>query len=110
MITTIAIAVIAVSMGFSCLYAALIILHRRGNHHRDRELPDYPKVSIFLTLRNLDDGLEENLASVFSIDYPNYDVYFAVDTMEDPCMGALERVRARSPKSAPLSSLPGIQW
>ena len=98
MITTITVAVIIVSMSFSCLYAAIIVWHRRRVHTRDRELPDYPKVSIFLTLRNLDDGLEENLASVFSIDYPNYDVYFAVDTMEDPCMGALERVRARFPE------------
>ena len=49
-------------------------------------------------MRNLDDGLEENLASVFSLDYPNYDVYFAVDSMDDPCMGALERVRSRFPE------------
>ena len=85
------------SMGFSCLYAALIVLHRRRVGARDLALSLYPKVSIFLTLRNIDDGLEENLASVFSLDYPDYDVYFAVDNLEDPCVDVLERVRARFP-------------
>ena len=48
-----------------------------------------------MTLRNLDDGLEENLRSIFLIDYPNYDVFFAVDGMEDPCIATIERVRSR---------------
>jgi cellulose synthase/poly-beta-1,6-N-acetylglucosamine synthase-like glycosyltransferase len=98
MITTIAVAVIVVSMGFSCLYAALIVLYRRRINTRDLTLPHYPKVSVFMALRNLDDGLEENVTSIFSLDYPNYDVYFAVDTMEDPCVDVLERVRARFPQ------------
>jgi cellulose synthase/poly-beta-1,6-N-acetylglucosamine synthase-like glycosyltransferase len=97
MITTIAVAVIALSMGFTFLYATQIVLHRRRISVRDLDLPSYPTVSVFLTLRNVDDGLEENLTAVFSLDYPNYDVYLAVDTIEGPCMEAAERVRSRFP-------------
>jgi ceramide glucosyltransferase len=97
MITTIAAAVIAMSMGFTVVYATLIVLHRHRIRVRDLNLPSYPSVSVFLTLTNLDDGLEENLTSVFSLDYPNYEVYLAVDRMEDPCIEVLERVRARFP-------------
>jgi len=97
MATTLAIAVIAASIGFSFLYATLIVLHRARVSVRDLNLPSYPKVNVFLTLRNLDDGLEENLVSVFSHDYPNYEVYFAVDSLNDPCVEVAERVRARFP-------------
>ena len=98
MITTIAVAIIAVSMGFSCLYTGMILWHCRGGRRRDRTLPSFPKVSVFLTLRNLDDGLEGNLTSVFALDYPAYDVYCAVDGTDDPCMAVLEGVRSRFPE------------
>lgn len=88
---------IFLSIGFSFLYAVVIVIHRRRIHKPDFDLPCYPKVSVLLTLRNLDDGLEENLSSVFSIHYPNYDLFFAVDGMEDPCIPVLERVRSRFP-------------
>jgi ceramide glucosyltransferase len=95
MLATLAFAIIALSMALSCLYAGMIVWSRLGARTGDKESAHYPKVSIFLTLRNRDDGLEENLTSVFSLDYPDYDIYLAVDGMEDPCMGALERVRSR---------------
>ena len=98
MILTIAIVVIIVSLGFNCLYAGLLILHRRRIPVGDLHLTSFPKVNIFIPVRNLDDGLEENVTSIFSLDYPNFDVYFAVDGMEDPCMETLERVRARFPR------------
>jgi ceramide glucosyltransferase len=97
MATTFAIVVIAVSIGLSFLYATLIVLHRRRIPFCDMNLTCYPKTNVFLTLRNLDDGLEENLTSVFTIDYPNFDVYLGVDDVNDPCAKVAERVRARFP-------------
>jgi len=97
MITTIAVSIIIVSLCFSVLYATLIVLHNKRIPAHNLNLPYYPKVNIFITLKNLDDGLEENLISVFSLDYPDYDVYCAVDTMDDPCMDTLTRVCARFP-------------
>jgi ceramide glucosyltransferase len=97
MVTTIAIAVIAASLGCTVLFAAMIVLHGGKVAVRDLDLPFYPKTSVFLTLRNLDDGLEENLTSVFSLDYPNFDVHFAVDALDDPCVQVVDSVRARFP-------------
>jgi ceramide glucosyltransferase len=97
MVTSIAIALVAASMCCMVLFAAMIVLHAGTVAAHDLNLPFYPKTSVFLTLRSLDDGLEENLTSVFSLDYPDFDVYFAVDAMDDPCVQAAQRVRARFP-------------
>ncbi len=88
---------IVLSMGFACLYTALIVMHRPRKATSKRQLSRYPRVNVFLTLRNMDDGLEENLTSVFSCDYPDYTVLLAVDTLQDPCIAAVERVRSRFP-------------
>lgn len=45
----------------------------------------------------MDDGLEENLSSVFSCIYPDLTVLLAVDSLQDPCAAVVERVRARFP-------------
>ena len=97
MIQTIAITGIAVSTAIACLYAAIIVLNRPRRSRAAPTLRRIPAVSVFITLRNMDDGLEENLASVLSQAYPSYEVYFAVDTLNDPCMPVIERVRARYP-------------
>jgi ceramide glucosyltransferase len=96
MIKTIAISIIILSIFFSWLYAFIIVLGLRKKN-RNTTLPHYPEVSIFIPLRNIDDGLEENITSIFNLDYPCYDIHFAVDTMDDPCIDTLVRVRARFP-------------
>lgn len=90
--------VIGISAAFNCLYAAVIFMHRRRTGPAGGRIKDLPKVSVLLTLRKTDDGLEENLASVLGSDYPDFDVFFALDSMHDPCVPVLERVRARFPR------------
>jgi ceramide glucosyltransferase len=97
MLHSIAVGLIALTMGFACLYTTLIIIHRPRRTTAASPLSRHPHVDVLLTLRNMDDGLEENLSSVFSCDYPDYSVLLAVDTLKDPCMTAVERVRARFP-------------
>lgn len=97
MVTSIAIALIAASLCCTVMYAAMIVLHGGRVPVNDLSLPFYPKTSIFLALRNLDDGLEENLTAVFSLDYPDFDVNFAVDALDDPCVRVAQRLRARFP-------------
>ena len=41
---------------------------------------DFPRVSILKPLKNLVDDLAENLESYFSLDYPNYEIIFGVDS------------------------------
>ena len=95
MLVTLATVLIALSLALSCLCAMLIVLHRRRIPAGERELPRYPKVSVLLTPRNLDDGLEENLASILSLHYPDFEVLFGIDALDDPCMPLVELVRSR---------------
>ena len=92
-----AIIIIALSACLNCLFALAIVFHRRHTPNIGPNLPRYPRVSILLTMRHLDDGLEENLVSVFSSDYPAFDVLIAVDSMEDSCVPAVQRAVARFP-------------
>jgi cellulose synthase/poly-beta-1,6-N-acetylglucosamine synthase-like glycosyltransferase len=116
MIATVAFVIIGFSIACNGLFAALIVVHRRRIAADAAQPPHFQKVSIVLTLRNLDDGLEENLVSVLSTDYPDFDVFFAVDGPDDPCVPVLERVRARFPQTKttvvftghPLSGNPKI--
>ncbi len=92
-----ALVIIAVSVCFNCLFALMIVLHRRRTPLLNTAVHRFPKVSILLTLRNLDDGLEENIASALSSNYPDFNVFVAVDSMEDLCVPVLERTIARFP-------------
>jgi cellulose synthase/poly-beta-1,6-N-acetylglucosamine synthase-like glycosyltransferase len=91
------IVIIALSAFFNCLFALMIILHRRSTPRFNATLTRLPAVSVLLTMRNLDDGLEENIASVLSSEYPDFNVFVAVDSMEDLCVPVLERAIARFP-------------
>lgn len=89
---------VGISLGLNALFAALIVAHRRRSDAARATGPSgCPKAAVFLTLRNRDDGLEENLASVFSTDYPSFEIFLAVDRTDDPCASAIERTRARFP-------------
>ena len=52
-----------------------------------------PFVSVFFPLRGVDQGLSENIAAVFSQDYPNYEVVFVGDDASDPAWKVVERAR-----------------
>ena len=93
----IALALIALSVCCNCLFALMIVLHRRSVPLVNPKLSRFPKVSVLLTVRDLDDGLEENMVSVLSSEYPDFEVLVAVDSMEDPCVPVLNRARARFP-------------
>src|SRR6267143_4529811 len=72
---------------------ALALLSLRGglrfrNYIRfelDRPKIDFkPFASVIVPCRGLDQGLRENLASLFALDYPCYELLFVVDAESDP--------------------------
>ena len=71
------------------------VLRRRSVPLVNPKLSRFPKVSVLLTVHNLDDGLEENIVSVLSSDYPGFDVFFTVDSLEEPCVPVIHRAMAR---------------
>jgi cellulose synthase/poly-beta-1,6-N-acetylglucosamine synthase-like glycosyltransferase len=59
-----------------------------------RPLPDFtPFVSIIAPCRGLEDGLKENIAALFSQNYPAYAIIFVTDRADDPALGVVEEVR-----------------
>ena len=54
-------------------------------------------VSILKPLAGLDEGLESNLRTFFTQDYPNFEILFAVRSPEDPSVPVVSRLRAEFP-------------
>jgi ceramide glucosyltransferase len=62
-------------------------------------LKELPGISILKPLCGQDDHLEENLRSFFTQDYPDYEILFAVDRIDDPAVAIVDRVRREFPQS-----------
>jgi cellulose synthase/poly-beta-1,6-N-acetylglucosamine synthase-like glycosyltransferase len=52
-----------------------------------------PFVSIIAPCRGLDQGLSENLAVLFELDYPAYEIVFVTDAPDDPSIEVIEAIR-----------------
>jgi len=88
---------LALSFAILALYSVLTILFRNGKKAPRQTLEGCPLVSILKPLRNFDDDMERNFESFFQLDYPLYEILFAVDSPEDPCMQVVDRLRLKYP-------------
>ena len=59
-----------------------------------------PRVALICPVKGLEDNLEANLLALTQFDYPQYEIFFAIATAEDPAFRALERVVAASKRPA----------
>jgi ceramide glucosyltransferase len=57
-----------------------------------------PPVSVLKPLCGFDPGLEGNLETFFTQDYPDYEIVFGVEDPYDPALGVARRVAARHPR------------
>ncbi len=64
---------------------------------RPRRTSSRPVVSILKPLKGLDDQLEENLETFFTLDYPNYELIFCAADSNEPALRVVERLRTRHP-------------
>jgi len=55
-----------------------------------------PRVALFCPVKGAEPGLEQNLAALTAFDYPEYEVFFAVASTEDPALKIIERLAAAS--------------
>jgi ceramide glucosyltransferase len=78
-----------------CVLTAIAAVRYRGV--RPPAPAAWPPISVLKPLAGLDEGLEENLASFFEQDYPQFEILFAVRSASDPAIAALEKLLARYP-------------
>ena len=59
-----------------------------------------PRVALICPVKGLEDNLEANFLALTQFDYPQYEIFFAIATAEDPAFRVLERVVAGSKRPA----------
>ena len=95
--------IILIILSLSGLYlvamTALVIWYRPSR--KRKSLPpksqDYPLVSVLKPVKGIDDGLEANLESFYQLDYPLYEILFAVDDWQDESLAIIKKLAARYP-------------
>jgi cellulose synthase/poly-beta-1,6-N-acetylglucosamine synthase-like glycosyltransferase len=55
-----------------------------------------PRVALVCPIKGVEEDLESNLLALTHFDYPQYEIFFAIATAEDPAYRVLERVAAAS--------------
>jgi ceramide glucosyltransferase len=55
-------------------------------------------ISVLKPLAGVDEGLQENLRSFFTLDYPDFELLFAVRSPDDPAIGVVESLHREYPQ------------
>ncbi len=80
-------------------FAAIAVTARKCRARpRNRPAPEVaPPVSIVRPLRGVETFSEETLAATFTLDYPDYEILFCVQSPNDPVIPLVERLIAQHP-------------
>src|SRR5271169_6185647 len=57
----------------------------------------FPPVSILKPLKGLDDGLFHNIESFCNLDYPQYELIFALQNQNDPAYKVVKKIKEKYP-------------
>jgi ceramide glucosyltransferase len=80
------------------LGAVMAIAQRRVRRRPRPPIPAaLPPVSILKPLKGLDANLRENLHSIFTLDYPTYEVVLGAEDPDDPALSVARAVAAEHP-------------
>ena len=55
-----------------------------------------PRVALFCPVKGAEPGLEQNISALASFDYPDYEIFFAMASGDDPARKIIERVTGGS--------------
>ncbi len=78
-------------------FTAFTMAFRQGKRSADKGARKYPFVSLLKPVRGIDDDMASNLESFYRLDYPAYEILFAVDDLQDPCVGLLNSLQSQYP-------------
>jgi ceramide glucosyltransferase len=89
--------VMALSLGVFAVFLTLTVRFRPRRKERAELCFHFPRVSILKPIKNQVDDLEANLESYFTLDYPNYEIIFGLDHMDDPSLSLIRSLQERYP-------------
>jgi ceramide glucosyltransferase len=97
---------ISVVLAGSLVYCVLVLVAVRSYLRQPvPPLPaDLPRISVLKPLHGLDLGLEENLRTFFTQDYPSYEILFATRDPADPALAAVSKLTREFP-SVPVRTI-----
>ena len=97
---TILLAALALLLAGSLVYSVLSVIAaiRYLAAGRPSAPPAPEPISVLKPLAGLDDGLEQNLRTFFTQDYPQFEIVFAVREASDPCVPLVRRLAAEYPQ------------
>jgi ceramide glucosyltransferase len=55
-----------------------------------------PRVALFCPVKGIEPGLDQNLATLTSFDYPDYEIFFSLASGDDPARKILDKLAASS--------------
>ncbi len=55
-----------------------------------------PRVALFCPVKGAEPGLEQNISALVSFNYPDYEIFFAMASADDPARKIIERITAGS--------------
>jgi ceramide glucosyltransferase len=106
-------AVGAVSFSFflTLVFLFCVIIFRENKKYRTESLSvkNYPKISLLKPFKGVDDCIETNLESYYKLDYPDYEIIIGVETLRDPCVYFIEKVKRRYPHIKTIIIATGLQ-
>ncbi len=105
MIYTICLSLILFSCAVTLSYFVLTILSSRKKKLWFGSSTRLPRVSILKPIKHGDDELAENLESFFRLDYPDFEMIFGIDSIEEETDAVIEDLRKRYPQ-VPVSVVP----
>src|SRR4030095_7080210 len=86
-------AAISIWLGLLSLRSGLRFI-RYVQRELANEIPEFnPFVTVFVPCRGLDDGLRENIVSLFAQEYPAFEIVFVSDAAGDPAFRVIEEAR-----------------
>lgn len=90
-------AILAVSLLASGVHLAFTVWFRPKKRRPVDLAPSFPRVSVLKPMKHMVDDLEANLESFFSLEYPNYEIVFGVDTLQDATVPVIRSLQERFP-------------
>lgn len=105
------IAAISLSFVVTLVFLFCVIIFRENKKYKaeDISVKNYPKISLLKPFKGVDDSIETNLESYYKLDYPNYEIIIGVETLRDPCVHFIEKVKNRYPNIKTTIIATGVQ-